>query len=270
MHQQPIPAANLTAATAAGRALLAAGWRYDATSPMADDTTIRTLLHPTGREIHARTVDGGETTALTMTGLSLDQVAGAVLGAGLAPAAPVATRVVKGRYLAAGMTVVYEDGTRDLVTGTIRDGDDVTAVMADGVTASYHVEEGVTVLAGETAEPQPPTETHLRQRFAAWLHRIADDIVSRELPVGTYTRLSLGVLDSRADLERLAGYLGSEIAENGGTANDIPSTEHTINFSDTRWGPQLAVHAQIRPDQPSELERLRAEVAELRAAKDGA
>ncbi len=79
---------GLTAAMTAGRALLAAGWRYDSTSPMANDTTIRTLLHPTGREIHARTVDGGEQTDLTMTGLSLEQVAGAVTGAGIAPAKP--------------------------------------------------------------------------------------------------------------------------------------------------------------------------------------
>ncbi|WP_326564521.1 hypothetical protein [Micromonospora peucetia] len=80
------PAVDLTPAVTTGRALLAAGWIYDATSPMADDTTIRTLLHPTGREIHARTVDGDEMTDLTLTGLTLEQVAGAITGAGLAPA----------------------------------------------------------------------------------------------------------------------------------------------------------------------------------------
>lgn len=79
---------GLTAAMAAGRGLLAAGWRYDSTTPMADDTTIRDLLHPTGREISARTSRDGEQTTLTMTGLDLVQVAGAITGAGLtAPAA---------------------------------------------------------------------------------------------------------------------------------------------------------------------------------------
>lgn len=89
MHQQTY-SPGLTAATTTARALLAAGWIYDSTSPMANDTTIRSLLHGTGREIHARTVDGGELTDLTLTGLTLEQVAGAITGAGLAPAAPTA------------------------------------------------------------------------------------------------------------------------------------------------------------------------------------
>ncbi|TDC59803.1 hypothetical protein E1258_16825, partial [Micromonospora sp. KC207] len=55
------------------------------------------------------------------------------------PPAEPATRTIKARYLAAGMTVVYDDGTRDLVTGTIRDGDDVTVTKADGAVATYYV-----------------------------------------------------------------------------------------------------------------------------------
>lgn len=74
--------ADLAAVVAVQRALLAAGWRYDATTPMADGTVERTVTHPTGRTVTACTGPDG-TTALTITGLSLAQVAAAVRAAGL-------------------------------------------------------------------------------------------------------------------------------------------------------------------------------------------
>lgn len=74
---------GLTAAMRVGRELHAAGWRYDLRTAMADDTTIRDLLHPSGREIHARTSSDGELTELTMTGLTLEQAADAITAAGL-------------------------------------------------------------------------------------------------------------------------------------------------------------------------------------------
>jgi hypothetical protein len=118
------------------------------------------------------------------------------------------------------------------------------------------------------AEPEQPAELTVRERLAAELHRIADDIVRLKLPLDR-TQLRLGVLDSRADLERWAAYLGSEIEEDGGTANNITKTEHTIRLTDDRWGPSLQIHAQIPPDGRSEVERLRARVAELEAERAG-
>jgi len=112
------------------------------------------------------------------------------------PPAEPATRTIKARYLSAGMTVVYEDGTRDQVTGTIRYGDDVTATMADGATGTYHVEEGVTVTGSATADPTPtptpaqpdPIADALR---GPWLAVLADldgtvyptyELAARDLP----------------------------------------------------------------------------------------
>jgi hypothetical protein len=79
---------GLTAAMAAGRGLLAAGWTLDSVHQMGGQT-VRTLLHPSGREIEAGTdIYDGDTTALTLSGLDLVQVAGAITGAGLTAPAP--------------------------------------------------------------------------------------------------------------------------------------------------------------------------------------
>ncbi|MCZ7434799.1 hypothetical protein O7598_31190 [Micromonospora sp. WMMC241] len=90
----------------------------------------------------------------------------------------------------------------------------------------------------------------LRERLATELHRIAYDIVNLKLPVADLmsARLSVGVLDSRADLERWADHLGVEIEEDGGTSGDIPRIEHVTLFDGERWGPSFSVHAQIQPD----------------------
>lgn len=93
------------------------------------------------------------------------------------------------------------------------------------------------------------TEPELRHRVAAELRRIADDILTQQLPVGDYTRLHLGVLSSRTDLERWATYLGSAI-EFSGTDGDIPITQHTTQLVGQKYGPSLVVHTQIQPEGP--------------------
>jgi hypothetical protein len=76
---------GLTAAMTAGRALLAAGWKVGSADQLADGSTQRNLLHPSGRAraITAITDPDGGNTELTMYGLDLVQVAGAITGAGL-------------------------------------------------------------------------------------------------------------------------------------------------------------------------------------------
>ena len=95
------------------------------------------------------------------------------------------------------------------------------------------------------------TAEQVREQLAAELHRIADDIVNQQLPLYDLlsARLYLGVLDTRADLQRWADYLGTEIEEDGGTDGDIPNVEHVIRFDDRSWGPSFAVHAQISRTQ---------------------
>lgn len=194
---------GLTAAMTAARGLLAAGWQYDSYTERADGTTERLMLHPSGREITATTSRDGDSTDLALTDLTLEQVAGAITGAGLT--------------------------------------------------------------AGPAETPQEPAEPDLRQRFAAELHRIADDIVRLELPLAETMSgsLRLGVLDSRADLERWAEYLGSTVKAD--PASNIPNTDHRILLDGRPYGAWLTVAAQIPPEGPSELEQMRARVAELEA-----
>ncbi|MEU4777501.1 hypothetical protein [Micromonospora sp. NPDC023633] len=225
---------GLTAATGAVRALHAAGWKVDRVDQLADGSTERALLHPSGREITAITDGGRDSTDLTLTGLTLDQVAGAVTGAGLAPAGPV--EVVEPRYM--------------------------SCPRECGVDVRKHNSSGLV---------DGRCDTDLRDRLAAELHRIADDIVRLELPLKDTlsSTLNLGVLHSRADLERWAEYLGSAIKVD--SANSIPFTTHRILLDGQKYGAWLDVRAQTKAEpQESELERLRAEVAELRAAQGGA
>ncbi|MEU5945102.1 hypothetical protein ABZ793_06015 [Micromonospora sp. NPDC047465] len=169
------------------------------------------------------------------------------------------TRAIKARYLTTEHRIMLD--VEETIADIRRTGDTVTAVLADGTSVDYDVEEGVTVLAGDT---------DLRQLLAAELHRIADDIVRLELPLKDTlcSSLNLGVLDSRDDLERWAEYLGSSIEVD--PANGIPFTLHRILLDGREYGAWLDVQAQTRPEpQESELARLRAEVAELRAAQGG-
>ncbi|SCL12829.1 hypothetical protein [Micromonospora inyonensis] len=131
------------------------------------------------------------------------------------------------------------------------------------------VAEAAAVLDQHIANPDGTSEPTTRQRLAAELRHLVDGIVRLDLPVGGHIRMHLGVLDSRADLEKLSGYLGSEITEDGGTGGDIPFTEHTIRLDDDPWGPELHIRAQIQPDGRSEVERLRARVAELESQQGG-
>ena len=115
-----------------------------------------------------------------------------------------------------------------------------------------------------TTEPADNAPTQ-RERLAAELHRLADDIVRLDLPIGFCPSVHLGVVDSRADLERLAEYFGTalDVADSTG----IPSTRRRIKLDDTFY---LEVAAQS-PKEESETERLRAEVQALRSqlAREG-
>ncbi|GAB3817810.1 hypothetical protein [Micromonospora zhanjiangensis] len=206
MHQQPIRP-GLKALMAVGNDLLSSGWDIDRDDRTAS-TVVRSMIHPSGREITITTDRDGAVGDVTLTGLSPEQVAGAVTGAGL--------------------------------TGPAED----------------------------RPEPTPATP-RLNALVAAELHRIADAIVRSALPLGQ-PQLRLGVLDSRADLERWARHFGVEIKEDGGTSRDIPKVDHEIPLTDERHGPTLFFHAQIQPDRLFEVERLRARVAELEAQQQPA
>ncbi|SCL43347.1 hypothetical protein GA0074692_6834 [Micromonospora pallida] len=93
MHDQPIPTIipaepdttpDLTPAIALLRKLFAAGWKADHSYEIADDATVYGLIHPSGREASAVVYPDGQHT-VTLSGLDLGQVVGAVTGAGLAP-----------------------------------------------------------------------------------------------------------------------------------------------------------------------------------------
>ncbi|MFI1197738.1 hypothetical protein ACH4T9_31380 [Micromonospora sp. NPDC020750] len=247
MHPNPIPTPGLTAVTTTARALHAAGWRYDATSPMADDTTIRTLIHPSGREIHARTADGGEITALTMTGLTLAQAAGAVTGAGLAPGATPTPNLL------AAVSEVIEAYGLDWESGV-----DVELAQGRAHAALIAAYEAAT---GGTADDASPAEPTVRERLAAELRKFADAIATTDLPLPTWQMRLGAVLKSRADLERWAAHLGESVVVN---SNCIPVAEAVIPLDGMPHGPELVVALQS-PQEQTELEAARARVAELEA-----
>lgn len=132
---------GLTAAMRVGRELLAAGWKVDSVDQLADGSTERHMLHPSGREITAITDGGRDSTELTMTGLSLEQVAGAVTGAGLAPAVePTGShaKLVAGLraladFIEANPTMPAFTYPRLVDSGPVRESD------ADGVERVHHV-----------------------------------------------------------------------------------------------------------------------------------
>ncbi|NBE80346.1 hypothetical protein [Micromonospora rubida] len=209
MQDQTLP--DLTAATAALRALYAAGWRPDTVTPLDGGAAEYVLIHPSGRQITAVTDRHAQCIDLDVRGLDLAQAVGAVTGAGLAPAVEQ-PRTIKARYLAAGMTVVYDDGTRDRVTGTIRGSDDVTVAFADGVTASYGVEEGVTVVG--SAEPDATTPAELDPRRAAYELVLAGVAAGLPIPDETWIPSNNTVFtihlanDDPASVDRWAAFLG--------------------------------------------------------------
>lgn len=85
MPTHPIPTPTEDQADGIGRIiadLTDTGWRHDATTPITGGTVERTLVHDaTGQVIVATT--GHALTELTLSGLTLGEVAGALVGAGL-------------------------------------------------------------------------------------------------------------------------------------------------------------------------------------------
>lgn len=167
-----------------------------------------------------------------------------------------------------------EDGEGMHLTGSYFEGDlifEIDAWLVDpddaelGAEARYEqakaMADGLTA-AGRYILPAEPT---LQQRLADKLHRIADDIVRLDLPLGRLmsARLSPGLLDSRVDLDRWATYLGTTV--NVDPSNGIPHAEHKIRFDDTTYGPWLSVMAQTHPETDAEKAALRAELEALRA-----
>ncbi|EEP73539.1 hypothetical protein MCAG_03866 [Micromonospora sp. ATCC 39149] len=188
------------------------------------------------------------------------------------PAEP-ATRTIKARYLAAGMTVVYDDGTRDLITGTIRDGDDVTATMADGATATYYVEEGVTVT-GDSA-PVQPAEPDYWLALADDIRKAADraaTLVGQPKP--PYVGLGINVADPGNKDAAAADRVDVIAAAFGLTAETRRSTGGYYERSARAQIGQLnlSFYGYVPDPEQSEVERLRAENAELlaRLAEGGA
>ncbi|MFE7868809.1 hypothetical protein ACFUYE_00455 [Micromonospora humida] len=213
---------------------------------------------------------------------------------------PETERTIKARYLRPEHRLVLEDVEQDR--------DTITARLAGGASVEYDADEAVTVadpqptgrllaavravidagrlsydgsgtdvdriegeayarlvaayeaVTGGTAD----TALTVRDRLAAELHRIADDIVRLDLPVGRNNGLGVGVLDSRADLDRWAAYLGSAVQVD---SNGIPHVAHDLRLGDQYE--ELAVTAQTNRDPRSEVERLRAENAELLARLGG-
>lgn len=256
---------DLTAVTGLIRALYAAGWQADYATPMGGDRTDYALAHGTGRTISAEVHAGGHDIRLTLTGLTLEQAVGAVTGAGLAPTAE-APAVVDDptpgpSYFAA--VDQLQAAVHELIT---RDIDDPRGWISHVAAKSGALAAEQAKLAAAGAESEP-TEPGVREALADRLHRIAADLVTKQLPLGgtMCASLGLGVLDSRADLEQWARYLGSTIDTD--PSNNIPHTNHTFLLAGRKYGPQLRVGAQIRADEPSEVERLRARVAELEAAR---
>lgn len=184
--------------------LEAAGWVLDAVTEMASGRTEYGYLHPSGRAIEVSVADSGQDIRLTLSGLTLDQAVGAIVGAGYAP----------------------------------------TVEVADAA----------------------PTEPTLRQALANKLRQIATDIVTRRLPVSKHANLGVGVLANRGDLDQWAAYLGSNVQVD---SNRIPYVESTVRLTSKQYGPILHVGAQGPQEDRSEIEQLRARVAELEAERAG-
>ena len=286
---------GIPAAMTAGRALLAAGWKVDSVDQLADGSTERHMLHPSGREITAITDGGRDTTELTLTNLTLEQAAGAVTGAGLGEQ-PEQTREIKARYLTAGMTMLF--GDERLAVGTVhRYAEDTVLVYIDGDpdAISYHVEEAVTVV----DRPRPaymscPREcgvdirehnssglidghcdTDYWARLAVDLHKAADKVATlagtERQPVDVELKI-LGSFpqDADPDAAQLVDALAAAFGITPRTSR--LSSEHRRYDAMSKLGAlAVDVHTYL-PEEGSELERLRARVAELEAerAEDGA
>jgi hypothetical protein len=115
------------------------------------------------------------------------------------------------------------------------------------------------------AEVAANAESGRRTALANALRALADDIVEYPLPVPRYHLSVGGALESRAELEVWARYLGVDITP-GGTAGDIPVADKAI---ETPGGPDLSVHLQSpsepKPEPaPEPVEPLAVEVTHIR------
>lgn len=131
------------------------------------------------------------------------------------------------------------------------------------VTDPAEVVDAVMILVELVPSVPAPAERDHRDRLADELHRIADAIRTRRVPAGSSTRLNLGVIDSRSDLEQLAAYLGTTVEVDD--RNNIPHIRAVQRLAGEQYRADLTIVAQTHPEQ-SEVERLRAENARLAAA----
>ncbi|MEU7771261.1 hypothetical protein AB0C44_08035 [Micromonospora taraxaci] len=148
---------------------------------------------------------------------------------------------------------------RELIARDIDDPRGWVALVA-AKSGALAAEQNKLVAVGDESES---TDPDLRQRLRAELRRIADDIVTRQLPIGDYASLRLGVVDSRADLDPWADYFGTTIDAPDST--DIPSVTAGILLAGRRFGPELSIGVQSPKEERPELEQLRAENARLQA-----
>lgn len=79
---------GVAAAMAAVRGLYAAGWRSGGVTDWTDGSRRYDMIHPSGRELAATVAKDGDTTDLILTGLTMEQAAGAVTGADLTTPTP--------------------------------------------------------------------------------------------------------------------------------------------------------------------------------------
>ena len=106
--------------------------------------------------------------------------------------------------------------------------------------------EGTQLRLADDAEIRMWEATSRRRALVAALHALADDIEQHELPVtARLFDAAPGVLRSRADLERWAEYLGTEIRMSGST----PIVSANRPVAD---GLDLHFHTQITPEPEPE------------------
>jgi hypothetical protein len=271
---------GLTAAMAAGRGLLAAGWKYDDYEPLADGSTQRTLLHPSGREITAITSRDGDSTELRLTGLDLVQVAGAITGAGLTAASDDEAEVDEQAWY---FTFRYDATDRE--TGTALSGRYVRIVGTYEQARQQAVDRfGGYWIADQTTEDEvgdllseglselriAPPEPDYYTRLAASLREIADQIATL---AGTGTRplrfayLYLSAATIKSEAEQAIPVVDA-------MASALNLTAETKRRSTGGWeygarrdddGLDVHVYAEVPSPEDARVAELEAELAALRA-----
>jgi hypothetical protein len=273
---------GLTAAMAAGRALLAAGWRIDSTDQLADGSTQRSLLHPSGREISAITDGGRDSTELTLTGLDLVQVAGAITGAGLATASDDEAEVDEQAWY---FTFRYDATDRETgndlsdryvrIVGTYEQARQQAVDRFGGYwIADQTTEDEIGDLLSEglselrIAPPEPDYYT----RLAASLRELADQVATL---AGTtpldYAYLTLCAGSNRHHAPVSVPIVDALASVLGETAETRKITSSLWEYSADRGVGGLTVHVTARVPSPEDtrVAELTAELANLRAQVAG-